>query len=200
MAAKKAANKPRKEDNVREKIGVWLEDHHPAVEIQKVKYGKLIEATGEIKIIDASLIGYYKKRIGRPKKGGQPGIKGVILAELEFEEHESRRYSILKDMCKITSLLRKLYYHRGDLAQYWIKVDRDGTPFMINYNQIKKMSEDKKNWEKMPATGKFTKPDQLIRIIAAKRPNKKADWPDYVIIGWDDLFKELDRLLKFGNF
>jgi len=200
MVSKKAANKPRKEDNVREKIGVWLEEHHPAVEIQKVKYGKLIESTGEIKIIDASLIGYYKKRVGSPKKGGQPEIKGVILAELEFEEHASRKYSILKDMCKITSLLRKLYYHRADIAQYWIKVDKDGTPFMINYNQIKKMSEDRGNWEKMPATGKFTKPDQLIRIVAAKRPSKKADWPDYVIIGWDNLFKELDRLLKFGSF
>ena len=200
MVRKKATSKPRKEDNVREKIGMWLEEHHPAVEIQKVKYGKLIEATGEIKIIDASLIGYYKKRPGRPKKGGQPGIKGVILAELEFEEHASRKYSILKDMCKITSLLRKLYYHRADIAQYWIKVDKDGTPFMINYNQIKKMSEDRANWEKMPATGKFTKPDQLIRIVAAIRSNKKSNWPDYVIIGWDDLFKELDRLLKFGNF
>lgn len=200
MASKKVVSKPRKEDNVREKIGAWLEEHHPSVEIQKVKYGKLIESTGEIKIIDASLIGYYKKGRGRPKKASRPELKGVILAELEFEEHESRRYSILKDMCKITSLLRKLYYHRADIAQYWIKVDRDGTPFMINYNQIKKMSEDKKNWEKMRATGKFTKPDQLIRIVAARRKNKKADWPDYVIIGWEDLFKELDRLLKFGNF
>ena len=52
----------------------------------------------------------------------------------------------------------------------------------------------------MQATGKFTKPDQLIRIVAARRSNKKANWPDYVIIGWDNLFKELDRLLKFGNF
>jgi len=201
MTAKKTMSKPRKEDNVREKIGSWLEDHHPMVEIQKVKYGKLIEATGEIKIIDASLIGRYKKKVEKKKKKGEEDIiKGVLLAELELEEHETKKYSILKDICKITFLLRKLYYHRADIAQYWIKVDKDGTPFMINYNQIKRMSEDRKNWEKMPATGKFTRPDQLIRIVAAKRPNKKANWPDYVIVGWDDLFKELDRILKFGDF
>ena len=29
MASKKVVSKPRKEDNVREKIGAWLEEHHP---------------------------------------------------------------------------------------------------------------------------------------------------------------------------
>lgn len=185
-------NKPREEDDVREKIGVWLAKEHPLVEIQKEEYSKLIEKTGERKIIDATLIGHNKKRAGRPRKNE---MKGMLLAELEFEEHKAN-YSILKSQSKITFVLRKLAYWRADIAQYWIKIDKNGAPFMINFRHIHR-NRDK--LVKMDKQGKFTKPDQLIRIIAAEK-DTDGNWPDYVVIGWDNLFKELDRVVKLGGF
>jgi len=189
---RKKINKPREENDVREKIGGWLAKQHPLVEIQKEEYGKLIEKTGEKKIIDATLIGYSKRKAGRPRKNE---MKGTLLIELEFEEHKAN-YSILKSQSKITFVLRKLAYWRADIAQYWIKIDKNGAPFMINFRYIYK-NRDK--LVKMDKQGKFTKPDQLIRIIAAEK-DADGNWPDYVIIGWDNLFKELDRVVKLGGF
>jgi len=184
--------RPRKESDVREKIGEWLAKHHSSVEIQKEKYSKLIEKTGEKKIIDATLIGRNKKKAGRRKKDE---MKGTLLIELEFEEHKAN-YSILKDQNRITFVLRKLAYWRADIAQYWVKIDKDGAPLMINFKHI---YENRDKLIKMDKQGKFTKPDQLIRIIAAER-DENGNWPDYVIIGWDNLFKELDRTIKLGGF
>ena len=189
---RKKINKPREEDDVREKIGEWLAEHHPDVKIQKEKYSKLIEKTGEKKIIDATLIGYNKRKAGRRRKNE---MKGMLLIELEFEEHKAN-YSILRDQSKITFVLRKLAYWRADIAQYWIKIDKDGTPFAINFRYIHK-NRDK--LIKMEKQGKFTKPNQLIRIIAAEKDGD-GNWPDYVIVGWSDLFKELDRVVKLGGF
>ena len=189
---RKKINKPREENDVREKIGEWLDKQHPLVEIQKEEYSKLIEKTGEKKIIDATLIGYNKRKAGRRRKNE---MKGTLLIELEFEEHKAN-YSILKSQSQITFVLRKLAYWRADIAQYWIKIDKNGTPFMINFRYIYK-NRDK--LVKMEKQGKFTKPDQLIRIIAAEK-DVDGNWPDYVITGWDDLFKELDRVIKLGGF
>lgn len=192
MTKNKRNSKPRKEDNVRKKIARWLVECHPAVEIQKEEYAKLIEETGEKKIIDATLIGRYKMKVGRRRKDA---MKGMMLSELEFEEHQAD-YSILKDQSKITFLLRKLAYWRADIPQYWIKIDKDGTPFMINFRHV---HENRGKLVKMGRHKHFTKPSQLTRIIAAEK-DENGNWPEYVIIGWDDLLKELDRIIKLGGF
>jgi len=45
----------------------------------------------------------------------------------------------------------------------------------------------------------FTKPNQLIRIVAAEK-DEEGNWPDYVLIGWDKLFDELSRIIKLAGF
>ena len=187
---KKKSSLPRSEPEVLGKISDWCSDKHPRVKIQKSEYEKLIEKTGEKKVIDATLIGKYKRR-------SKSGSKGCLIAELEFEEHKSKRYSILEDMLMITIPLRKLYYWRNDIPQYWIKVDKDGTPFMINFRFV---FDNRDDLDKMNRQGKWQRNDQITRIKVAERPNKKADWPKYVIIGWDKIFKELNKVIKLAGF
>ena len=115
---------PRTEDEVRSKIDLWCQDKHPRVRIQGSECEKLIEATGEKKIIDATIIGKYKRK-------SRSGATMCLIAELEFEEHKTKRYGILNDLKMITIPLRKLTYWRNDIPQYWIKIDKDGTPEII---------------------------------------------------------------------
>jgi len=186
---KQKIKSPRSESEVMRKISDWCDSKHPKVEVQKSEYEKLIESTGEKKIIDTTLIGRYKRK-------PPSGAKGVLIAELELEEHQ-KKYSILKDMVKITVPLRKLYYYRHDIPQYWLKIDADGTPFMINYRHI---YENQEETDDMKPFGSFTKKDQLTRIVAAQRQNKKSGWPRYVIVGWDKVLKELNKIIKKANF
>lgn len=181
---------PKTEKDVLEKISDWCTDRHPRVEVQKSEYEKLIEKTGEKKIIDATIIGHYKRK-------SKSGAKGCLITELEFEEHKQKKYLILKDMTKITCVLRKLPYWRNDIPQYWLKVDSDGTPFMINYRYI---YDNRHSTEGMPAYKQYTRPDQTIRIIVADRDSEEDNWPGYVIIGWDKIFKELHRVLILAKF
>ena len=181
---------PRKESQVLKKISEWCEDKHPKVEVQKCEYEKLIEETGKKKIIDATIIGRYKRK-------ARSGAIGCLIAELEFEEHQSKKYSILKDMPMITIPFRKLYYWRADIPQYWIKIDKDGTPFMVNYRHV---IENKCELDKMPKQGKWQNDDQVIRIKVAERKDKTEDWPKHVIIGWDGIFKELNKVIKLAGF
>lgn len=181
---------PKTEGDVLEKISDWCTDRHPRVEVQKSEYEKLIEKTGEKKIIDATIIGHYKRK-------SKSGAKGCLIAELEFEEHKQTEYLILKDMLKITCVLRKLPYWRNDIPQYWIKVDGDGTPFMINYRYI---YDNRHSTEGMKAYKQYTKPDQTIRIIVVDRESKEDNWPTYVMIGWEKIFKELHRVLLIAKF
>jgi hypothetical protein len=181
---------PRSESEVLEKIVGWCADTHPRVEVQKAEYEKLIEKTGKKKIIDATLIGKYKRR-------SKSGAKGCLIAELEFEEHKSKKYSILGDMTEITALLRKLDYWRNDIPQYWIKIDRDGTPFMINYREI---YDRRRDLDKMHKSGKWQEHDQITRIKAVVRKTKKSKWPKHVLIGWDKIFKELNRVINLAGF
>lgn len=181
---------PRTEAEVLNKIVDWCKDRHPRVEVQKAEYEKLIEKTGKKKIIDATLIGKYKRR-------SRAGAKGCLIAELEFEEHRSKKYSILKDMTNITVVLRKLDYWRNDIPQYWLKIDKDGTPFMINYNEI---YERRDELDQMHRTAQWRDHDQITRIIAASRETKKDKWPKYVVVGWDNIFKELHRKIKLAGF
>jgi hypothetical protein len=187
----KQLKQPRTELEVLDKISDWCADRHPRVEIQKSKYEKLVEKTGEKKIIDATLIGKYK---GKSKSGATE----CLIAELEFEEHQSKKnYIILKDMTKITVPLRKLYYWRNDIPQYWIKIDKDGTPFMINYRHI---NDNCNNLDKMPRQGIWQNNDQITRIVPAERKSKKDKWPKHVIIGWEKIFKELHRVIRLARF
>lgn len=180
----------RTEEEVLKKVSDWCKEWHECVKVQKLESEKLIEATGEKKIIDATVIGYYSKKA---KSGG----KRCLIAELEFEEHQQKKYSILQDMIKITALLRKLDYWRGDIAQFWVKIDRDGTPFMINYRHI---WENRNKLEKMDPYAQYRSLKQITRIVVADRENKTDEWPKYVIIGWDNIFKELGRLIKLAGF
>jgi len=180
---KKSKTAPRKEAEVLGKIAAWCTDKHPTVEVQKCEYEKLIEETAEKKIIDATIIGRYARR-------SRSGAKGCLISELEFEEHKAD-YSILKGtLTKITIPLRKLFYWRNDIPQYWIKVDKDGTPFMINYRHI---YDNRKQLDKMRRKGQWQNNDQITRIKAAERDSKSDDWPSYVITGWDNILKELDK-------
>ncbi len=181
---------PRTELEVLENISSWCSDTHPEVQIQKSECEKLIESTGEKKVIDATVIGYHKRRT-------RAGADKCLIAELEFEEHRQKKYSILEDMLEITIPLRKLSYYRADIFQYWIKIDRDGTPFMVNYRYIK---ENERNTDKMHPHGCFTRADQLVRINVASRDTKESSWPPYVIIGWEKIFKELHRVIKMAGF
>jgi hypothetical protein len=185
----KAVFVPRNEQEVMAKIDDWCKKCHPHVKVQKSEYSKLIESTGEKKVIDATIIGKYSKR-------ARAGEHGCIISELEFEEHKAN-YSILKDMLMITIPLRKLDYWRNDIAQFWIKVDKDGTPFMINFRHIK---ANENNLDKMKPTGRWQKNNQITRIITAQRKSKEAAWPDYVIVGWDEILCELDRIIKLAKF
>jgi len=185
----KIVKTPKKEKDVREKISEWCSQLHPQVEIQKLEYAKLIEETGEKKVIDATVIGHYKKV-------SRAGTKGCLISELEFEEHQGA-YSILKDMLMITIPLRKLDYWRNDIPQYYIKIDKGGIPFMVNFKQIYAHREDK---DRMRSQGKWQDPSQTIRIVFARRENKKDNWPDYVIIGWENILKELDKVIKLAGF
>lgn len=190
MPKTKVAKTPRKEPEVLKKIIAWCEENHPKVEVQKCEYEKLIEETGQKKIIDCTIIGRYAKK-------ARSGAIGCLIAELEFEEHQATKYSILEDMVKITIPFRKLYYWRNDIPQYWIKIDKGGIPFMLNYKYV---FENKGNLDKMRKQGLWQKDDQTVRIKVAEREDKEADWPKEVIIGWDSIFKELDKVIKLAAF
>jgi hypothetical protein len=180
----------RTEEEVLKKVSDWCREWHDDVKVQKLECEKLIESTGEKKIIDATLIGCYNKK-------ARSGAKRCLIAELEFEEHKQKKYSILKDMTKITALLRKLDYWRNDIPQYWVKIDKEGIPFMINYKHI---WENRGKLEKMEPYAQYRSAKQITRIVAAEREDKVSDWPKYVIIGWDSIFKELGRIIRLAGF
>lgn len=181
----------RTELEVLKKIVTWCDKEHPKVEVQKSEYEKFIESTREKRIIDATLIGRYLRK-------SKSGAKGCLISELEFEEHKAD-YSILKEKMMITVPLRKIYYWRGDIPQYWIKIDKDGIPFMINFRYIHNNFEAG-NIDTMPPKGKWRKKEQLDRIVAAQRKSLEDKWPDYVIVGWDNIFKDLHRVIKLAKF
>ena len=115
---------------------------------------------------------------------------------LEFEEH-LRNYSILNDekMCPgINVPSRKLHYYRPFNAQYWIKIDNDGTPICIPYQYIARSFKEG-NINDIGAQGKYTEKRQREMIVVASR-DKDGNWPSYVIVGWRSIFAEFKRILK----
>jgi len=116
------------------------------------------------------------------------------IISLEFEEH-LQDYSILKDIKRCPTIhvpLRKLDYYRFGQAQYWIKIDSDGTPICIPYAYIVKNQECLHD---IGAQGKFVNRNQRNMILAAER-DEEGNFPSYVLIGWRSIFKEFRRILK----
>jgi len=204
---KTTSKNPRTEKQVLKKISDWCKDKmksdwaggvYENIEVQKNEYDKLLESTGKKKIIDGTIIGKYTEKYQKKRKERiKDKVKGCLISELEFEEHCSKRYNILTDMLTITVPLRKLPYWRNDIPQYYIKIDKDDTPFMINYREIYKRRND---LSKMPKQGKWQRNDQITRIDAAVRKNRESNWPEYVIQGWDNIFEELNRVVELSNF
>ncbi|KKM60630.1 hypothetical protein LCGC14_1539950 [marine sediment metagenome] len=150
---------------------------------------------GKCKFSDAVIYDNCKLKVGdswiqKPRK----------IIYLEFEEHKAP-YSILENAEKCPSIhvpLRKLHYYRPFNAQYWIKIDRDGTPICIPYRYIANNSGCIND---IGAQGKFTSKGQRNMIMAAKR-DKDGTFPAYVLTSWRAVFKEFKRILtayKSGN-
>lgn len=143
-----------------------------------------IPETGKCAVSDAAIYDVYKVK-------GKSKHRRVI--SIEFEEHR-KEYSILNDVHKCPSIhvpLRKLHYYRPFQAQYWIKIDYDGTPICIPYRYIAKNS---KLINDIGAQGQFITKYQTNMIMAAPR-NEDGGFPDYVITGWRAIFKEFRRVL-----
>ena len=87
------------------------------------------------------------------------------------------------------SLLVSMIYHKTITKSVMSVADKLGKGFEALGKKLVKMGRYKQ----------FTKPNQLTRVIAAEK-NKAGDWPEYVIVGWDGLLKELDRIIKLGGF
>ncbi|GAG03980.1 unnamed protein product, partial [marine sediment metagenome] len=116
------------------------------------------------------------------------------VISIEFEEHR-RDYSILSDTKKCPAIhvpSRKLHYYRPYDAQYWIKIDNDGTPICIPYRYI---ALNSKELNDIGAQGNFTNRGQTHMVKAAVR-DRDGKFPPYVIVGWRAVFKEFRRILK----
>jgi hypothetical protein len=147
-----------------------------------------IPELGKCVISDAAIYDTYKVR---NKDAWLDKVRRVI--SLEFEEH-LKEYSILKDANRCPAIhvpLRKLYYFRPFDAQYWIKIDSDGTPICIPYKYI---AQNSKCINDIGAQGQFTSKYQTNMILAAAR-GEEGNFPDYVLVGWRAVFKEFRRIL-----
>jgi hypothetical protein len=147
-----------------------------------------IPETGKCVISDAAIYDVYKV-----KHNNIWMDKSRRVISIEFEEHW-KEYSILTDRNKCPAIhvpLRKLHYFRPFDAQYWIKIDVDGTPICIPYQYIAKNHECLND---IGAQGQFTSKYQTNMIKAATR-NEDGNFPDYVLTGWRAVFKEFRRVL-----
>lgn len=147
-----------------------------------------IPEVGRCVISDAAIYDVYKA-----KQKSRWVNRNRRVISLEFEEH-LKEYSILNDVNKCPSIhvpLRKLHYYRPFDAQYWVKIDVDGAPICIPYRYIAKNS---KEIDDIGAQGQFVTKYQTNMIMAASR-NKDGKFPEYVIIGWPNIFKEFRRIL-----
>jgi len=190
--AKKPKVIPRKEDECIEYVRKFLnrtkDKYKAAFKIEKDTEEHFIPETGRCVISDAVIYDVYKVQINT-----RFSRRRRRVISLEFEEHR-KEYSILKDESKCPAIhvpLRKLHYFRPFDAQYWIKIDNDGTPICIPYKYIASKSKDLND---IGAQGQFTSRYQTNMIKAATR-DASGKFPDYVIIGWNNIFKEISRIL-----
>jgi len=184
---------PRKEEDCIKYIQKFLnknKDKYKATfKIEKDTEEHFIPETGRCVISDAVIYDIYKVKVD-----DRFSRRHRRVISLEFEEH-MKNYSILRDETKCPAIhvpLRKLHYFRPFNAQYWIKIDADGTPICIPYIYIANKSEDLND---IGAQGQFTSRYQTNMIKAAVR-DPSGKFPDYVIIGWNDIFKEFKRILN----
>jgi len=196
MPNKMRRKMPRTEDEVRRYINTWLKKKHPHFVAQKETRATYIPDVGEMKVSDAVIFKRSKFIADRSKQF----YSKAAYVYLEFEEHKSEKNYCILDLDKINVPVRKVYYYNGPFtAQYWLKIDKDDTPIMISYEYINKCYKGGKGdienlGKSFEKSNRFNKKDQRDMIVAARK-NKKGEWPKYVIIGWDNIFKEFDKFL-----
>jgi len=191
--AKRKPRLPRKEDecikHVRNFLNRNKDKYKTDFKIIKDTEEHFVPEIGKCVISDAVICDVHER-----KYRNKVITKMRRVISLEFEEHK-QNYSILKDITRCPSIhvpLRKLYYFRPFDAQYWIKIDMDGTPICIPYKYI---ANNSININDIGAQGQFTSKQQTNMILAASRKDD-GKFPDYVIIGWRAIFKEFNRILK----
>jgi len=191
--AKRKSSLPRKEKECIKHVGNFLNreegKYKAKFRITKDTEEHFIPEKGKCVISDAVIYDVYKTK---QKNIWIDRFRRVI--SIEFEEH-LQNYSILESVSKCPAIhvpSRKLHYFRPFDAQYWIKIDMDGTPICIPYQYIAKNNEDMND---IGAQGKFTSKYQTNMIRAASR-DRDGQFPDYVITGWRAIFKEFRRILK----
>lgn len=189
---KKKPGLPRKEKECIKHVGNFLnrdKDKYKAkFRIMKDTEEHFIPEKGKCVISDAAIYDVYKTK---HKNIWMDKFRRVI--SIEFEEH-LQNYSILESVTKCPSIhvpSRKLHYFRPFDAQYWIKIDMDGTPICIPYQYIAKNHEC---IDDIGAQGQFTSKYQREMVKAASR-DKDGNFPSYVITGWRAVFKEFRRVL-----
>lgn len=195
MPKKMRRRMPHNEDEVRRYIDNWLKKKFPHFTAKKETRATYVPELGEMKISDAII----KKRPKFIPQRSKKFYSSAAYIYLELEEHRSEKSYCILDLDKINVPLRKIYYYNGPFTvQYWLKIDKDGTPFMISYDDINRIYKKGdienlgKNFEK---SNRFSKKDQRDMIVAARK-NKSGNWPSYVIIGWDNIFKEFSKYLS----
>jgi len=181
-------SKPRKEPECIEHVAKYLKRNAK-------NYKKVFKISKDLQAHYIPEIGKYVRSDAYIFEDDDSRLNPKIIF-LEFEEHQ-RPYSILKDrnMCPgINVPSRKLHYYRPFNAQYWIKIDNDGTPICIPYRYIARSFQEG-NINDIGAQGKYTEKCQREMIVVASR-DKNGEWPDYVIIGWRSIFAEFRRILR----
>jgi hypothetical protein len=183
---------PRKEPDCIRHVANFLnrekDKYKSKFKIIKETEEHFIPEIGKCVISDAVVYDVYKV-----KQNNKWVDKSRRVISIEFEEHW-KEYSILNDVNRCPSIhvpLRKLHYYRPFHAQYWIKIDVDGTPICIPYRYIAKNS---KLINDIGVQGQFTTKYQTNMIKAASR-DENGKFPEYVIVGWRDIFKEFRRIL-----
>ena len=179
---------PRKETECIKYIGNFLnrdkDKYKSKFRIIKDTDEHFVPEIGQCKISDAVIYDVYTVNY-------QDKFRRVI--SLEFEEHRAQ-YSILKNANRCPGInvpSRKLYYYRPFDAQYWIKIDVDGTPICIPYRYIVDKSDHINDIGKK---GDFTARGEREMIVAALR-KEDGSFPEYVLTGWRSVLKEFRRIL-----
>jgi hypothetical protein len=188
---------PRKEEDcikhVRNFLNREKDRYKSEFKIAKDKEEYFIPEIGKCVISDAVIYSSYRVKPDSKKPNARWTKRMRRVISIEFEEHW-QKYSILNDVHRCPAIhvpLRKLHYYRPFNAQYWIKIDVDGTPICIPYKYIAGNSECIND---IGVHGQFTSKHQTNMIKAASR-DENGEFPSYVLTGWRTIFKEFRRIL-----
>lgn len=183
------------EINVGEVISEWLKKTHPKVRIEPVTRARYT-IDGELKIIDYELVGYYDKR--QYNEDRTRFFDSVLIAELEPESH-GQTYSVHNDKKYkfYQAPLRKAGYVRGDIPQYYIKEDRgDHLLYMYPLYMLKQNIHRQRPLRAGTFT-EFKKDSERMLIRTIEKGTKETE---VMSVGWDDIFEELDHVIKRAGF